>query len=96
MDGWQAVIRILKEEGVEYVFGLPTSHLMTPYLDDANIKPIQVRHEASAVFMAMACSRLKGSAGIVYASPGPGVANMVPADCPKGFKEFYRDVYGIE
>jgi acetolactate synthase-1/2/3 large subunit len=79
MDGWQAVIRILKEEGVEYVFGLPTSHLMTPYLDDANIKPIQVRHQASAVFMAMAYSRLKGSAGIVYASPGPGVANMVPA-----------------
>lgn len=79
MDGWQAVIRILGEENVEYVFGLPTSHLMVPYLEDANIKPIQVRHEASAVFMAMAYSRLKGSPSIVYASPGPGVANMVPA-----------------
>ncbi|MEM2154465.1 MAG: thiamine pyrophosphate-binding protein, partial [Nitrososphaeria archaeon] len=79
MDGWQAVIKILKEENVEIVFGLPTTHLMTPYLEEANIKPIQVRHEASAVFMAMAYSRLKGLPSVVYASPGPGVANMVPA-----------------
>ncbi len=79
MDGWQAVIRILGEEGIDIVFGLPTTHLMTPHLEEANIKPIQVRHEASAVFMAMAYSRLRGSPSIVYASPGPGVANMVPA-----------------
>ncbi|MEM4523334.1 MAG: thiamine pyrophosphate-binding protein [Nitrososphaeria archaeon] len=79
MDGWQAVIKILKEENAEIVFGLPTTHLMTPYLEEANIKPIQVRHEASAVFMAMAYSRLKGLPSVVYASPGPGVANMVPA-----------------
>jgi len=78
MDGWQAVVKILKEECVEHVFGLPTTHLMTPYLEDAKIKPIQVRHEASAVFMAMAYSRLRGSPSVVYASPGPGVANMVP------------------
>ncbi|MEM3872592.1 MAG: thiamine pyrophosphate-binding protein, partial [Nitrososphaeria archaeon] len=78
MDGWQAVIKILKEENAEIVFGLPTTHLMTPYLEEANIKPIQVRHEASAVFMAMAYSRLKGLPSVVYASPGPGVANMVP------------------
>jgi len=78
MDGWQAVIKILGEEKVEHVFGLPTTHLMTPHLEDAGIKPVQVRHEASAVFMAMAYSRLKGVPGIVYASPGPGVANMVP------------------
>jgi acetolactate synthase-1/2/3 large subunit len=78
MNTWEAVVKTLKTEKTEFVFGLPTQHLM-PYLEDTpEIKPIQVRHEAAGAFMAMAYSRLTGKPGIVYASPGPGVANMVP------------------
>ncbi|MEM2843781.1 MAG: thiamine pyrophosphate-binding protein, partial [Candidatus Bathyarchaeia archaeon] len=78
MNGWEAVIEALKTEKVKFVFGLPTLHLMAYLKDTPEIRPIQVRHEASAVFMAMAYARLSGNPGVVYASPGPGVANMTP------------------
>jgi len=78
MNGWHAVIETMKAENVEFVFGLPSNHLMAHLKDTPEIKPIQVRHEASGAFMAMAYSRLTGRPGIVYASPGPGVANMLP------------------
>jgi acetolactate synthase-1/2/3 large subunit len=78
LNGWEAVIETLKAEKVKFVFGLPTLHLMAYLKDTPEIKPIQVRHEASAVFMAMAYARLSGNPGVVYASPGPGVANMTP------------------
>ncbi|MHA1712017.1 MAG: thiamine pyrophosphate-binding protein [Candidatus Freyarchaeota archaeon] len=78
MNGWEAVIETLKAEKVKFVFGLPTLDLMAYLRDTPEIKPIQVRHEASGVFMAMAYARLTGRPGVVYASPGPGVANMTP------------------
>ena len=34
--------------------------------------------ETSAVFMAMAYARVSGRVGVVHASPGPGMANLVP------------------
>ena len=46
--------------------------------DFPQVKPILVRHETSAVFMAMAYARISGRVGVVHASPGPGTANLVP------------------
>jgi acetolactate synthase-1/2/3 large subunit len=75
--GWQAVVEALQAENVEYVFGLPGGPELYDALYDApEIKPVLVRYECSAVFMAMAYAKLRRKVGVCYASAGPGVANM--------------------
>ena len=77
---WRAVCEALAAEHVEYVFGLPGDPqlLYNDLYDFPQVKPILVRHETSAVFMAMAYARISGRVGVVHASPGPGTANLVP------------------
>jgi acetolactate synthase-1/2/3 large subunit len=77
---WRAVCEALAAEEVEYVFGLPGNpqFLYNDLYDFPQIRPVLVRHETSAVFMAMAYARVSGRVGIVHASPGPGMANLVP------------------
>ncbi len=77
---WRAVCEALAAEKVEYVFGLPGDPqlLYNDLFDFPQVAPVLVRHETSAVFMAMAYSRISGHVGVVHASPGPGTANLVP------------------
>jgi acetolactate synthase-1/2/3 large subunit len=81
MTGWQMVVEALKAEGVKYLFGLPGSPscLYDALYDAPSIKPVLVRHEAAGGFMAMAYALLTGEPAVCFASPGPGVANLVPA-----------------
>lgn len=76
---WAAVVEALEAEGVEWVFGLPGSpELLYNDLFGSSVRPVLVRMETSAVFMAMAYARVSGRVGVVHASPGPGMANLVP------------------
>jgi acetolactate synthase I/II/III large subunit len=76
---WAAVVEALEAERVEYVFGLPGNpELLYNDLYGSTVKPVLVRMETSAVFMAMAHARVSGKPGVVHASPGPGMANLVP------------------
>jgi len=76
---WAAVVEALEAEGVEYVFGLPGSpELLYNDLYGSSVRPVLVRMETSAVFMAMAYARVSGRVGVVHASPGPGMANLLP------------------
>ncbi len=79
--GWQMVVAALKAEGIRYVFGLPGSPtcLYDALYDEPAIQPILVRHEAAGGFMAMAYALLSGEPAVCFASPGPGIANLVPA-----------------
>ena len=81
ITGWEMVVQSLKAEGVKYVFGLPGSPscLYDALYDEPAIKPVLVRHEAAGGFMAMAYALLTGEPAVCFASPGPGVANLVPA-----------------
>jgi acetolactate synthase-1/2/3 large subunit len=65
---------------VEYVFGLPgnPTALYNDLYDFPDIEAVLVRMETSAVFMAMAYARVTGKVGVLHASPGPGMANLVP------------------
>jgi acetolactate synthase-1/2/3 large subunit len=79
MTGWQAVVQALRAEGVQRVYGLPgdAAHLYDALSEAPEITPIQNRHEAAGVFMAMAEARLTNQVGVCHGSPGPGMANMV-------------------
>jgi acetolactate synthase-1/2/3 large subunit len=78
MNAWQAVVRALKAEKTEYVFGLPGGDFCYDALAAApEIRPILVREESAGPFMAMGYARLTGKPGICYASSGPGVTNLL-------------------
>ena len=76
---WDIVVNGLEVEGVDHVFGLP-GHPSALYdsLYDSDIEPVLVRHEASGSFMAYVYGKMKRSPGVCFASPGPGVSNLVP------------------
>lgn len=79
MRAWQAVIHALEAERIKYVFGLPGGGTFYDALAySQEIKPVLVREESSGAFMAMGYAKIAGTPGICYASPGPGVANLVP------------------
>lgn len=77
--GWDTIVEGLGAEGVGHVFGLP-GHPAALYdsLYDSEIEPVLVRHEASGSFMAYAYGKMRRSPGVCFASPGPGVSNLVP------------------
>ncbi len=78
MNSWEAIVNMVKSEGVEFTFGLGDTALQLYAEKIPGITPINLRYEGSAPFMAMAYSRLSGKPGVCSASPGPGVANLVP------------------
>ncbi len=75
---WDVLVDGLRQEGVGHIFGLP-GHPDALYdsLYDSDIEPVLVRHEASGAFMAYAYGKIKRRPGVCFASPGPGVSNLV-------------------
>jgi acetolactate synthase-1/2/3 large subunit len=79
--GAEAVICSLLEEGVEVIFGYPGGAIMPIY--DAlydyqeQIRHILVRHEQGATHAAEGYARIKGKAGVVFATSGPGATNLI-------------------
>lgn len=78
MDPWKVIVEMFKVQGIEYVFGLGDTFI-NMYADEIDgIEAINLRHESSTPFMAMAYSRLTGKIGVCSGAPGPGVANLIP------------------
>lgn len=79
-SGGAVVARMLKQEGVEKVFGIIDGTYFGFYASVAKEKMelITPRHETSAAHMAGAYARLTGKLGVCMASNGPGVANILP------------------
>ncbi|MBK9328728.1 MAG: thiamine pyrophosphate-binding protein [Sphingobacteriales bacterium] len=80
MTGGEAIVRMLKNEGVTTVFGIIDGTYFGLYskFKKYGIEFITPRHETSAVHMAGAYARLTGKLGVCIASNGPGVANALP------------------
>jgi acetolactate synthase-1/2/3 large subunit len=78
--GWQAVVNILKAEGVKYLFGMPTSaaDLYDALYDAPEIQPILVRHEGAGLALAMGYALAANQPAVCFAGSGPGVANLAP------------------
>ena len=78
MTGGQAVVRALRAEGVEVVFGLPgvqIMHIYDGFFDVDEVRLITVRHEQTATFMADGYARTTGKPGVALVVPGPGAYN---------------------
>jgi acetolactate synthase I/II/III large subunit len=77
--GASIVVQTLEQHGVKYVFGIPGAKIDTVFeaLADSSIQTIVCRHEQNAAFIAGGFGRLTGRAGVVIATSGPGVSNLV-------------------
>ena len=81
MNGAQAIINALIEEGVDTIFGYPGGGIM-PFYDELykngdKINHILVRHEQAAVHAAEGYARSSGKVGVCVATAGPGATNLV-------------------
>ena len=81
MTGAQAIVKCLKEEGVDLMFGFPGGAVIDLYdeLLDSDIKHILVRHEQGAVHAADGYARATGKVGVALLTSGPGATNGVTA-----------------
>ena len=79
MTGSELVIQLLKDQGVELVFGYPGGQIMPVYdaLYNSGLKHILTRHEQGACHAADGYARVTGKAGVVFATSGPGATNLV-------------------
>lgn len=61
-----------------YIGGAGGPMMYDPLYDHPEIITVQVRHESSAPFMAMATTRLTGNPAVCHGTTGPGLINLVP------------------
>ena len=80
LTGAQIVIKALKDQGVEIVFGYPGGAVLPIYdalFQQNDLKHILVRHEQAAVHAAEGYARSTGKVGCVLVTSGPGATNAV-------------------
>jgi acetolactate synthase-1/2/3 large subunit len=77
----EVFVECLENEGVQYVFGIPGEETLdlNESLADSTIQFVPVRHEQGGAYMADACGRLTGRAGVCLGTLGPGATNLVTA-----------------
>lgn len=81
MEGGQALIRCLENEGVEYIFGYSGGSVI-PIFDalvttETKIKFVLTRHEQGAAHMADGYARATGKPAVVLVTSGPGATNTL-------------------
>ncbi|MCU0831557.1 MAG: acetolactate synthase 3 large subunit [Rhizobiaceae bacterium] len=80
MSGAEMVVRALKDNGVQHIFGYPGGAVLPIYDElhqQTDIEHILVRHEQGAGHMAEGYARSSGKCGVVLVTSGPGATNMV-------------------
>jgi acetolactate synthase-1/2/3 large subunit len=79
MSGAQALIKSLKREKVDVIFGISGGALLPIHdvLYDSGIRHILARHEQGAAHAADGYARASGRAGVCMATSGPGATNIV-------------------
>ncbi|MBW2661500.1 MAG: biosynthetic-type acetolactate synthase large subunit [Deltaproteobacteria bacterium] len=79
LTGAQILMKMLKEEGVDTIFGFPGGVVIDIYdeLAKTDIKHILVRHEQGAVHAADGYARASGKVGVCLVTSGPGATNTV-------------------
>lgn len=72
--GW-----VLREEGVEYYFGITGGHVFPIQvgLGMAGIKLLHMRHEQAGAYAADGYARASGKVGVCIGTAGPGMTNTI-------------------
>lgn len=78
-NGAEIVIKLLENEGVKYISGIPGGFILPIYdaLYNSNITHILTRHEQGAAFIAQGISRSTDNVGVCFATSGPGATNLL-------------------
>lgn len=80
LTGADIVVRSLKEEGVEAVFGYPGGaalHIYDALHRQDDVEHVLVRHEQGATHAADGLARATGKPGVVLVTSGPGITNAI-------------------
>lgn len=76
----QTMLLMLEEAGVTHLFGVPGGPLVPLYealADRKRIRPILVKHEEGAAFMAEGYAMVRRSLGVCFGTSGPGATNAL-------------------
>lgn len=93
ITGAKAVIKVLKDLGIDTIFGYPGGIVLDLYDElykQTDIRHILVRHEQSAVHAAEGYARVSDRCGVVLVTSGPGATNTVT-----GIVNAYLDGYPL-
>ena len=79
LTGAQILMEVLKDEGVDTIFGFPGGAVIDIYdeLAKTDIRHVLVRHEQGAVHAADGYARAGGKVGVSLVTSGPGATNTV-------------------
>lgn len=80
LSGAEMLIRSLKDQGVDYIYGYPGGaalHIYDALFRQDDVKHILVRHEQAATHMADGYARATGDPGVVLVTSGPGATNTI-------------------
>jgi len=79
LSGAQILMKALKDEGVDTIFGYPGGAVIELYdeLVKTDIQHVLVRHEQGAVHSADGYARASGKVGVSLVTSGPGATNTV-------------------
>ncbi len=79
-SGAEILIKLLENQGVEYIAGIPGGFNLPIYdalYKSKKIKHILARHEQGAGFIAQGISRTTNKPGVCFATSGPGATNLL-------------------
>ena len=80
MTGAEMVVRALKDQGVEVIFGYPGGAVLPIYdalFHENQLRHVLVRHEQGAAHAAEGYARSTGKPGVVLVTSGPGATNAI-------------------
>ncbi len=79
MTGAGLTLEVLKQQGVDTIFGYPGGAIMPLYdaIYDSEVKHYLCRQEQGAAFAALGYAKASGKVGVCMATSGPGVTNLI-------------------
>lgn len=80
LTGAEIIVRFMKDEGVEHIFGYPGGavlHIYDELYKQKDVKHILTRHEQAATHAADGYARSTGKPGVALVTSGPGATNAV-------------------
>lgn len=81
INGSEALLKCLVDEGADTIFGYPGGQIMPVYdklVDYSDkLRHVLVRHEQGAIHAAQGYARATGKTGVVLVTSGPGATNVI-------------------